>query len=103
MRQFLRPPARITVIALFALVVALAATSYAASDIGDGGPSEAARADSPFAVSHTGPAAFSTFKDSFTLTTPAAQSVTVARLRVPAGRYVVVAKLFLGPPQSGLQ
>lgn len=103
MRRFLRPlPARVSVLALLALLVALAATSYAASDIGDGLPSEAARADSPLATSHTGPAAFSTFKDSFTLTTSANRVATVARLPVPAGRYVVVAKLFLGPPQSGL-
>jgi hypothetical protein len=103
MRQFLRPlPARVTVMALLALLVALAATSYAASDIGDGSPTQPARADSPLATSHTGPAAFSTFKDSFTLTTQANQRVTVARLPVPAGRYVVVAKLYLGPPTSGL-
>lgn len=94
-------PARITVMALLALL-ALAATSYAASDIGDGSHSRPARANSPLATSHTGPAAFSAFKDSFTLTTPANQIATVARLNVPSGRYVVVAKLFLGPPQSGL-
>ena len=103
MRPFLRPlPARVTLVTLLALFVALAAASYAASDIRDGSPTQAARAGSPLATSQAGSAAFSSFKNSFTLTTAANQQVIVARRTVPAGRYVVVAKLYLGPPQSGL-
>jgi hypothetical protein len=48
------------------------------------------------------PSAYSTFKDSFSLSTGANQVVPVARLTVPAGRYVVVAKLYTNPPQDGL-
>ena len=45
---------------------------------------------------------FSAFKDSFRLTTGANQTVQVARLNLPAGKYIVSAKLFTGPPISGL-
>jgi hypothetical protein len=59
------------------------------------------------ALSSTGtaaaqPSAYSTFKDSFNLSTGANQLAPVARLIVPAGRYVIIAKLFTGPPQNGL-
>ena len=45
---------------------------------------------------------FSTFKDFFRLTTAAGRTVQVAQLNLPAGRYVAVAKLYTGPPISGL-
>jgi hypothetical protein len=48
------------------------------------------------------PSAYSTFKDSVTLRTGANQLVTVAQLNVPAGKYAIFAKLFMGPPFSGL-
>jgi hypothetical protein len=59
------------------------------------------------ALSSTGtaeaqPSAYSTYKDSFNLSTGANQLVPVARLTVPAGRYVIIAKLWTAPPQDGL-
>jgi hypothetical protein len=42
--------------------------------------------------------AFSTFKDSFNLSTPAKLLANVASLRVPAGSYVVIAKLYTDIP-----
>jgi hypothetical protein len=48
------------------------------------------------------PSAFATFRDSFDLVTGANQSVPVASLAVPAGRYAIFAKLYTGVPISGL-
>lgn len=45
---------------------------------------------------------FSTFKNSFRLTTGANQTDGVAKLSLPAGKYLIFAKLFTGPPISGL-
>lgn len=44
------------------------------------------------------PWGYSTFKDSFQLTTAANALVPVARLDLPAGAYVIFAKLFTGVP-----
>jgi hypothetical protein len=46
-------------------------------------------------------AAFSAFKSAFTLRTGASQVVPVARLDLPAGKYVVMAKLYTGIPLEG--
>jgi hypothetical protein len=83
-------PSPAMVVALLALFVALGGSSYAA-------------------VSHEGgsalaPAGFSVFKDTFRLSTSSSQAnqdaVRVARLALPAGSYVVVAKLYVSFPLS---
>ena len=85
-----RRPSPAMVVALLALFAALGGSSYAA-------------------VSHQvgsaeAPAGFSVFKDNLRLSTSLGQAnqdaVRVARLRLPAGSYVVVAKLFLSFPLS---
>src|SRR4051812_8221906 len=85
-------PSVATCLSLAALFVALGGTSYG----------KHTRDASPVALVTPARAAFSTFKDSFQLSTNANQFVTVARLNVPAGRYAIVAKLFVGPPANGL-
>jgi hypothetical protein len=87
-----RRPSSLT-FALFALLAAVLGTAGGVAVLHASAPPAAAQAQS---------AAYSTFKDSFQLTTAANQFKEVARLTVPPGRYVVVAKLFTGPPQSGL-
>jgi hypothetical protein len=86
-------PSPAMAVALLALFIALGGTSYAT--LQSGGDQQATASQDTTTIAR------STFKDSFTLSTAANQLVQVARLKVPAGRYVVVAKLFTGPPQQG--
>jgi hypothetical protein len=88
-----RSPSPAMVVALLALFIALGGTPYAT--LQSGGDQQATASQDTTTIAR------STFKDSFTLSTAANQFVQVARLKVPAGRYVVVAKLFTGPPQQG--
>jgi len=115
----LRRPSPAMIVAIFALFVALAGSSYAAveirigsaqiidnsvqsRDIRDNDVQSRDIRDGSLLASDLAPgllsAAYSTFKDSFRLRTNANQLVPVARLNVPAGSYAVFAKLFTGVP-----
>ena len=104
-----RRPTPSTVIALLALFVALGGTSYAtvklqigsaqivdnsilSRDIHDG------TLRAPDFATNLLPAGFSVFKDNFQLTTQANVLMPVAHLDLPAGSYVIVAKLYAGVP-----
>src|SRR5262245_59053254 len=118
-----RRPSPAIVVASLALFVALSGASFAAAsltigssqiidnsilsrDVHDNGLKSVDIADGSLRASDLTPglvgAGFSTFKDSFQLTTAANVVVPVAHLDVPAGIYVIVAKLYTGVPLSGL-
>jgi hypothetical protein len=107
------------VVAALALLVALSGSSYAAMsqrigsaqiidnsvrsrDIRDGTVRSVDVLDGSLSADDFAPgllpAGFSVFKDSFQLTTAANVLVPVARLDVPAGSYVAVAKLYTTVP-----
>lgn len=108
-----RRPSRAMMVACLALFVALGGSSYAsvAATIGsaqiiDNSIRSVDVHNGTLIASDFQPSAlaagFSTFKNQFRLTTAANALVEVARLNVPAGKYVAFAKLYTTVPLSGL-